>query len=236
MPKSPGHRADPADIAVALVSALSPVARRSSPPPPPTTLPKRTPVPAVPPPLPNTDSLPALAAATRARAAEAARERASSAPSTPRRSGRLRAPAIALLLSSAILFGLSGAVLLAFVELHDDTAAAILLFGAGLAAPLAALVAAAVTRRLGGARAHIAAATALATLLGLALAWAIRLTVPGLADRIPADITALPAAATAAARAGLALAPSIFDGTMVAAWVAEAALCAAATAAVVRAR
>lgn len=236
MRKPTGHRADPADIAVALVSSLSPAARRSPPPPPPTTLPKRTPVPAVPPPIPSTDSVPALAAAARARATEAARERARVATSTAHQPARLRAPVIALLLSSAILFGLSGAALLAFVELHDDTAGAILLFGAGLAAPVAALIAASVARRLGGRRTHVAVAAALATVLGLALMWAIRLTVPGLADSIPADITALPAAAADAARAGWAQAPSILDGTLIAAWVAEAALCVAAAAAVVRAR
>ncbi len=235
MRKPRGHRADPADIAVALVSSLSPAARRSPPPPPPTTLPKRTPLPAVPPLIPSDDSVPALAAATRARAAEAARERASAAAS-PHPRTRLRAPAIGLLLASAILFGLSGAVLLSFVELQDDTAGAILLFGAGLAAPLAALIAAAVARRLGGSRAHVVVAAALATILGVALMWALRLTVPGLADSIPADITALPGAAAAAARAGWAQAPSLVDGTMVAAWVAEAALCVAAAAAVVRAR
>ncbi len=226
-------RTDPADVAVALVAALSPVARRTPPPIPPSTLPKRTPVPAPSP----TDDLSALAAAAHTRSLEAAAERSRQTPAPPARStSRRRAPLIGLVLSSAILFGFSGAVLLAFVELPDDTARAILLFGVALAAPIAALVTAAVTRRLGGSRAHIAIASVLAMLLGLSMAWAIRLAVPMLADSIPANITALPAAAAAAAQTGLARATSLASGTMLAAWIGEAALCMAAAAAVARSR
>ncbi len=150
----------------------------------------------------------------------------------PRR--RVRGALIAsLALASAIVFGWLVAALAAFPAVGSEERAGVLL-ALTLMAPAASWIAAAVTRRCGGGRRSAAASAILGGLLGLAAAWAARAALPALADAMPVPATSLPDAIVNAFRSGLAARGALLEPGIIAAWVAETALCAAAILAAAR--